>query len=173
MDKASKIRVAVGALSLSAAALIGLATHEGYTGKAVIPTKGDVPTVGFGSTRHEDGSRVQMGDTTTPVGALKKLQTHVSKEEAIFKASLPGVQLTQAEYDLYMDWVYQYGTGAWQKPKSPRTWLLQGEHVAACDALLHWRFVGSYDCSTPGNRRCMGVWTRQLERHRKCLEAQP
>ena len=51
MDKASKIRVAVGALSLSAAALIGLATHEGYTGKAVIPTKGDVPTVGFGAMR--------------------------------------------------------------------------------------------------------------------------
>ena len=159
MDKASKIRVAVGALSLSAAALIGLATHEGYTGKAVIPTKGDVPTVG-------------LGDTTTTVGALKKLQTHVSKEEAIFKASLPGVELTQAEYDLYMDWVYQYGTGAWQK-SSMRRHLLQGQHRQACDALLQYRFAAGYDCSTPGNKRCMGVWTRQLERHRKCLEAQP
>ena len=37
------------------------ATPEDYTDRAVIPTKGDVPTVGFGSTRHEDGSRVQMG----------------------------------------------------------------------------------------------------------------
>lgn len=172
MDKASKVRVAVGALSLSAAALIGLATHEGYTGKAVIPTKGDVPTVGFGSTRHEDGSRVQMGDTTTPVGALKKLQTHVSKEEAVFRASLTGVELTQAEYDLYMDWVYQYGTGAWQK-SSMRRHLLQGQHRQACDALLQYRFAAGYDCSTPGNKRCMGVWTRQLERHRKCLGAQP
>ena len=106
MDKTNKVKVAIGALSLSAAALIGLATHEGYTGKAVIPTKGDVPTVGFGSTRHEDGSKVKMGDATTPVAALQKLHAHVSKEEAIFRASLPGVQLTQAEYDLYMDWVY-------------------------------------------------------------------
>lgn len=172
MDKASKIRVAVGALSLSAAALIGLATHEGYTGKAVIPTKGDVPTVGFGSTRHEDGSRVQMGDTTTPVGALKKLQTHVSKEEAIFKASLPGVELTQAEYDLYMDFIYQYGSGTWNS-SSMRKHLLAGQHRQACDALLRYRFAGGFDCSTPGNKRCMGVWTRQQERHKQCLEAQP
>lgn len=172
MDKTSKVRAAVGALSLSAAALIGLATHEGYTGKAVIPTKGDVPTVGFGSTRHEDGRRVQMGDTTTPVGALQKLQAHVSKEEAIFRASLPGVMLTQGEYDLYMDWVYQYGTGAWSK-SSMRRLLLQGNHRKACDALLRYRYVAGYDCSTPGNRRCMGVWTRQQERHRKCLEEQP
>lgn len=172
MDKQSKIRVAVGALSLSAAALIGLAKHEGFTPKAVIPTKGDVPTVGFGSTRHEDGSRVKMGDAVTPVQALQKLQAHVSKEEAIFKASLPDVKLTQAEYDLYMDWVYQYGTGAWQK-SSMRKLLLQGQNRKACDALLRYRFVVGYDCSTPGNKRCAGVWTRQQGRHRKCLEAQP
>ena len=172
MDKANKIRVAVGALSLSAAALIGLATHEGYTGRAVIPTKGDVPTVGFGSTRHEDGSRVKMGDTVTPVQALQKLQAHVNKEEALFRASLPGVSLTQAEYDLYMDFIYQYGSGTWNS-SSMRKHLLAGQHRQACDALLRYRFAGGFDCSTPGNKRCMGVWTRQLERHRKCLEAQP
>lgn len=172
MEKSHKARVAVAVLSLSAAALIGLVKHEGYTEKAVIPTKGDVPTVGFGSTRHEDGSRVKTGDTTTPVAALQKLYAHVSKEEAIFRASLPGVELTQGEYDLYMDWVYQYGTGAWQK-SSMRRQLLQGQHRRACDALLQYRFVAGYDCSTPGNRRCMGVWTRQQERHRKCLKEQP
>ena len=172
MDKSNKILVTVGALSLSASALIGLAKHEGFTPQAVIPTKGDVPTVGFGSTRHEDGSRVKMGDAVTPVQALQKLQAHVSKEEAIFKASLPGVKLTQAEYDLYMDWVYQYGTGAWQK-SSMRKLLLLGQNRKACDALLRYRFVAGYDCSTPGNKRCAGVWTRQQERHHKCLEAQP
>ena len=170
MDKASKIRVAVGALSLSAAALIGLATHEGYTGKAVIPTKGDVPTVGFGSTRHEDGSRVRMGDRTDPVNALKKAQAHISKEEARFRASLPGASLTQAEYDLYMDFVYQYGSGAWST-SSMRRHLLAGQHRQACDALLRYRFAGGYDCSTPGNKRCMGVWTRQQARHKACIAA--
>ena len=171
--KTENIRITVAALSLSAAALVGLVVHEGYTDRAIIPTQGDVPTLGFGSTQHEDGTRVRMGERTDPVNALKKAHAHITREEQRFRSSLPGAHLTQAEYDLYIDWVYQYGMGAWHKPKSPRTWLLQGEHVAACDALLHWRFVGSYDCSTPGNRRCMGVWTRQQARHKACLEAQP
>ena len=171
--RSTQTRVLVTALSLSAAALVGLAVHEGYTERAVIPTQGDVPTLGFGSTLHEDGRRVQMGERTDPVNALKKAHAHITREEARFRASLPGVHLTQGEYDVYMDFVYQYGIGAWHKPKSPRTWLLRGDHLGACDALLHWRFMGKFDCSTPGNRRCMGVWTRQQARHRACLEAQP
>lgn len=172
MAGVKRIRVAVAALSLSAAGFLGIVMHEGYTERAVIPTKGDVPTVGFGSTVHEDGSRVRMGDRTTPVNALKKAQAHIGKEEARFRASLPGVFLTQAEYDIYLDWLYQYGSGAWAK-SSMRRELLAGNHRAACDALLKYRFAGGFDCSTPGNRRCAGVWTRQLERHAKCLEAQP
>lgn len=164
-------RILVAALSLSAAGLVGLAVSESYTGAAVIPTKGDRPTVGFGSTFHEDGTPVKMGDTTTPVRALIKAHAHISREEAVFRDSLPGVALHQGEYDLYMDWVYQYGTGAWQK-SSMRRELLAGNYVAACDALLRYRFSGGYDCSTPGNKRCAGVWTRQQERHAQCMGLQ-
>ena len=170
--KPENVRITVTALSLSAAAFIGLVVHEGYTDRAVIPTQGDVPTLGFGSTAHEDGRRVQMGERTDPVNALKKAHAHITREEQRFRASLPGAHLTQAEYDLYMDWVYQYGSGAWSK-SSMRRELMAGNHRAACDALLRYRFVAGYDCSTPGNRRCMGVWTRQQARHKTCLEAQP
>ena len=164
-------RQAVAVLSLSAAGLIGLVAHEGYTDKAVVPTQGDRPTLGFGSTFHEDGTPVKMGDTTTPQRALVKAHAHITKDEAAFRDSLPGVALHQGEYDLYMDWVYQYGTAAWTK-SSMRRELLAGNYKAACDALLLYRFSGGYDCSTPGNKRCAGVWTRQLERHGKCMELQ-
>lgn len=43
-------RRTVAALTLSAAALVGIVLHEGYTDRAVIPVKGDVPTIGFGTT---------------------------------------------------------------------------------------------------------------------------
>lgn len=168
----NNVRVIVGALSLSAAALVGLVASEGYTERAVIPTKGDVPTVGFGSTIHEDGRRVQLGDKTTPVNALQKANAHITKEEQRFRASLPGVSLTQGEYDVYMDFIYQYGPGAWSS-SSMRRHLLAGQHQQACDALLRYRFAGGYDCSTPGNKRCMGVWTRQQARHKACIGAQP
>ena len=61
-------RRTAAALTLSAAALVGIVLHEGYTDRAVIPVKGDVPTIGFGTT-----SGVKIGDTTTPTKALNPI----------------------------------------------------------------------------------------------------
>lgn len=165
------MRIAVAALTLSASAFIGLVSSEGYEEKAMIPTKGDRPTLGYGSTFHEDGSPVKMGEKTSPVRALIKAQAHISKEEKIFRESLPGVALTQGEYDLYMDWTYQYGTGAWLK-SSVRKNLLAGKYPEACASLLQYRFSAGYDCSTPGNKICAGVWARQQARYKTCMGEQ-
>lgn len=170
MRGATQPRVLVAALSLSAAAFVGLAVKEGYTDKAIVPTQGDRPTLGFGSTFHEDGAPVKLGEATTPVRALVKAQAHLNAEETAFRASLPDVALSQAEYDVYMDFVYQYGNTTWAK-SSMRTHLLEGEYEQACKALLRYRYSAGYDCSTPGNKRCAGVWTRQQQRHAQCMAA--
>lgn len=164
-------RVQVAGLSLSMAAFVGIVVSEGYTDRAIIPTKNDVPTVGHGSTSYEDGTRVKLGDRITPTRAIVLASNHISSEERVFRDSLPGVKLHQGEYDLYMDWVYQYGTGAWRKSSMRRN-LLAGEYRQACDALLLYKFSGGFDCSIPGNKVCAGVWTRQLERHKTCMELQ-
>lgn len=166
-----KTRIAVAALALSAAAFVGLVQHEGYSDSAIIPTHGDRPTVGFGSTFHEDGSPVKMGDRVTPPRAIIKAHAHITKDEQAFRDSLPGVALHQAEYDLYVDWVYQYGIARWRS-SSMRRHLIAGEYRRACDALLKYRYSAGYDCSMPGNKICAGVWTRQQERHAKCIAAQ-
>nr|WP_306396998.1 glycoside hydrolase family protein [Pseudomonas protegens] len=137
----------------------------------MIPTKGDVPTLGYGSTRWEDGTAVKMTDTITPQRAEILARNLNSQAEKEFAASLPGVRLHQEEFDVYLDFVGQYGIGTWRKG-SPRRYLLEGNYVGACEALLLYRFAAGYDCSTPGNRRCPGVWTRQLERNAKCLSVQ-
>ena len=167
----SRARMAVAGLALSAAAFIGIAIEENYTDSAIIPTKGDRPTLGLGSTFHEDGTPVKIGEKTTPVRALIKAGAHISKEEARFRASLPGVELHQAEYDIYMNWVYQYGTGRWTT-SSMRKYLLVGDYRAACGALLLYKKSAGYDCSIPGNKICHGVWERQLKRHAACMGAQ-
>ena len=171
----AKARLLVTALALSAAGLIAIVTQESYTETAVIPTKGDRPTYGYGSTQKDDGSPVRMGDRTDPVRALHTVQSHLSREEQKFRESLPGVRLTQGEYDLYVDFMYQYGIGNW-RASSMRRNLLGGKYTEACDALLAWRKAGGYDCSTmvngKPNKRCWGVWTRQQERHAKCLAEQ-
>ena len=170
----SKPRMAVAGLMISFAAFIGLATHESFTTNAVIPTKNDRPTLGYGSTFWEDGRPVKMGETVTPVRALQVAHAHLTMEEHAFRKSLPGVTLSQTEYDIYMDWIYQYGNGAWAG-SSMKSELLKGNYVTACSSMLKYKYSGGYDCSTlvngKPNQRCWGVWTRQQARVKKCMEA--
>lgn len=166
----SKTKVIVAALTLSAAGFISIVSSESYVGTAMIPTKNDRPTLGFGSTFHEDGTAVKLGEKTTPVKALVMAQVHVSKEEVIFRKSLEGASLSQEEFDLYMDWIYQFGTGNWASSSMKKD-ILAGKHVQACNDLLAWKRSGGFDCSIPGNKVCAGVWTRQLARNKACLEA--
>ena len=104
----SKKRTAIAGLVLSASALVGLVAHEGYTDKAIVPTKGDRPTVGFGSTFRGDGSPVRMGDTITPQKALARSLAHIQKDELGIKRCVTA-PLYQQEYDMMVDFAYQYG----------------------------------------------------------------
>ena len=168
-------RTAIAALSLSAVAMVGLVVHEGYTDRAVIPVKGDVPTVGFGSTVKEDGSRVQMGDTTTPTAALSRSLAHIQKDEAGLKRCVTG-PLLQAEYDLLVDHAYQYGVRATCSSSMVRH-VNAGRYAEACEAYTAYRIVAGYDCSTlidgQPNKRCWGVYARSKARRDKCMAAQP
>jgi lysozyme len=168
----SRQRVLVAALSLSLVGFASWQASEGWTDTPVIPTKGDRPTIGHGSTFYEDGTPVKLTDPPITRERGEVLARNLlSKDEKALAASLPGAKLYPEEHAEYLDFIGQYGSGTWRK-SSMRRHVMAGEYVQACNALLRYRFAAGYDCSTPGNRRCSGVWTRQLERHRKCLEAQ-
>ncbi|MGF6214483.1 hypothetical protein [Comamonas sp. 4034] len=115
-------------------------------GSAAIPTQGDVPTIGYGSTVYEDGTRMTLADP--PISkerALQIVRDHKSKDEAMFRAS------------------------------SMRRHLLNGGYLQACNALPAWRKQADRDCSLPQNwvpKGCKDVWTRLLERQAKCLGEQ-
>lgn len=179
-------RTAIAALALSATALVGIVVKEGYTDKAVIPTVGDRPTVGFGSTFKEDGSPVRMGDTTTPQKALARTLAHIQGDESGIKQCVTA-PLHQTEYDLMVGFSYQYGVSA--LCSSPVVKLANaGDYQGSCGGYLSYRFITDaaahpgweqfrpgrwrFDCSTPGNKLCAGVWTRQLARYQACMEVQ-
>lgn len=161
-------RRTIAALSVSAAAFVALVAHEGWIDRAVIPVKGDVPTVGPGLTKRADGSPVQMGDTIKPVEGIQRSLAHIQKSETALKRCVTG-PVSQAEYDLLVDFAYQYGEAATCKSGMVRA-INAGDYAGSCEAYLRYRFVAGYDCSTPGNRRCIGVWNRTKERHAKCME---
>lgn len=186
MASSNRARIAVAALTLSVAGFGAWKAHEGDGPVTVradgvevlhpyIPTAGDVPTIGHGSTRYEDGKPVTLADPPITRRRADELARNLNRaEERRFAASLPGVALSQAEFDLYMDFVGQYGMPAWMS-SSMRRALLAGRPRAACDALLSWRFQAGRDCRQPQNwgpRGCKGVWLRQQARHSACIAAQ-
>ena len=163
-------RKTIAGMSLSAAALVALMVQEGYTDRAVIPVRGDVPTQGFGSTTHLDGTPVKLGDTTTPIKAVQRTFAYTQAQDAKIKRCVTA-PLHQGEYDLMADFGYQYGINALCK-SSIVAKANAGDYQGSCEAYLRYRFAAGYDCSTPGNKRCYGVWARQQKRHAACMALQ-
>ena len=166
-------RTAVAALGLSAAALVGLVLHEGYSDRAIIPVKGDVPTLGFGSTTRADGSPVRLGDTTTPPQALARTLRDVQQFEGALKTCVT-VPLAQHEYDAYVSFAYNVGPRAFCQSTLVKKLNTQ-DYPGACQELLRWRFFQGKDCALPTNARlCGGLATRREAEYRQCMgEAAP
>lgn len=169
----NKGRQLIAGMGLSVAAFGMWTTSEGFTDHAVIPTKGDVPTIGHGSTRYEDGTPVKMGDTITRKRAEELARNIFKRDEIDFRASLPAdTKLFQYEYDAYVNFIGQYGIGNWRQ-SSMRTEVIARNYAAACKALLKYRYAAGYDCSTlvngKPNKRCWGVWERQQQRYQTCV----
>lgn len=147
-------RGVIAALSLSAAGLVGIALHEGYTDKAVIPIPGDVPTLGFGSTEG-----VKLGDKTTPAVALERALRDVSKDEAIVKRCVK-VPLSQNEYDAAIQLAYNIGPTAFCRSTVVKRWNA-GDYAGGCDAFLMW--------VKAGGKVLHGLVNRRQEERRLCL----
>lgn len=129
-------RTQLAGLSLSAAALVGIALHEDYTSQAIIPVPGDKPTIGFGST---DG--VKLGDKITPPKALQRALQDVQQYEGAIKRCVK-VPLHQREYDAYTSLTYNIGAGAFCGSTLVRKLNAQ-DYEGACKEILRWdRFQG-------------------------------
>lgn len=147
-------RTTVAALSLSAAAFVGLLVHEGYRETAYIPVVGDVPTIGFGTTEG-----VKPGERTTPVQAVQRALRDSSKFEGAIKRCVK-VPLHQYEYDAYVSLAYNIGDGAFCGSTLVRL-LNQQQYEAACSQILRWdQFKG---------RPLPGLTKRRQEEYRKCI----
>jgi lysozyme len=149
-----KARIVIGALTLSASALVGIAVHEGYRGEAYIPVKGDVPTIGFGTT-----AGVKSGDTIEPVQALVRKLQDVQKFEGALKQCVR-VPLHQHEYDAFLSLAYNIGPGAFCGSTLVRR-LNAGDYAGACAEILRWdRFRGE---------PLRGLTLRRQAENRQCL----
>ena len=129
-------RTQLASLTLSAAALVGIALHEDYTAKAVIPVPGDKPTIGFGTTEG-----VKLGDSITPPKALQRALQDIQQYEGAIKRCVT-VPLHQREYDAYTSLTYNIGQTAFCSSTLVRKLNLE-DYEGACKEILRWdRFQG-------------------------------
>ncbi len=155
-----KPRIAIAALSLSAAGLVSIALHEGYTDRAVQPLPGDKPTIGFGTTEG-----VKMGDRITPPQALARALSDVQKFEGALKRCVR-VPMHQHEYDAFLSFSYNVGSSAFCNSTMARK-LNAGDYSGACAEFSRWTFFQGKDCRDPAHR-CGGLVQRRAEERAKC-----
>lgn len=129
-------RMQLAGLALSASALVGIALHEDYSSRAIIPVPGDKPTIGFGTT---DG--VKLGDSITPPKALQRALQDIQQYEGAIKRCVT-VPLHQREYDAYTSLTYNIGQTAFCNSTLVRK-LNGQDYEGACKEILRWdRFQG-------------------------------
>lgn len=149
----TKVRLAVGALGLSAAMFGSLVVYEGYSDVAYIPVPGDVPTLGFGTTEG-----VRPGDTITPPKAVQRALQDISKYEGAIKRCVH-VPLHQHEYDAYVSFAYNVGGNAFCNSTLVKR-LNAEDYAGACAELSRWVYSGG--------RKLQGLVNRRAQERAKC-----
>ena len=151
-------RVALASLALSGAALVGIATHEGFVGHTYIDAVG-IPTIGFGTTKD-----VKPNQTITPERALIKLLQDANVMEKQLKQCIGDVPMHQHEWDAIVSWTYNVGTGAACKSTLVKK-LKAGDYTGACNELTRWTYAGGKQLPGLVKRReherqmCLGTLT--------------
>lgn len=149
------MRLKPAAMTLSASALVAIACYEGYSSIAYTPVKGDVPTIGWGTT-----SGVKAGDTITPTQALVRL----NRDAQLAKAGLEkcvSAPLTQSELDVYVSFSYNIGTASFCKSTLVKK-LNAGDYDGACAELKRWVYFQG--------KRLPGLVSRREDEYQRCMK---
>ena len=139
-------RKLIAALTLSASGFVGILGYEGYSSEAIIPVKGDVPTLGFGTT-----TGVKMGDRIDPVTAVVTALDDVKKAERSIEECIK-VPLHQSEYDALASFTYNVGGRAFCSSTLVKK-INAGDYDGACEELKRWVYVKGVKVKGLENRR--------------------
>ena len=151
-------RIVVAALGLSAVGFVGVLGWEDYRERAYDDGVG-VQTYGFGTTRKPDGTPVRPGDTIAPVEAVKHAHRELTQFEGAIKRCVK-VPLHQHEYDAFVSFAYNVGSGAFCSSTLVRK-LNAGDYEGACNELPRWVYAGG--------RKLQGLVNRREAERKLCL----
>lgn len=146
-------------IGATAAVIASIAAFEGYRERSYDDGVG-VQTVGFGTTQI-DSRPVKHGDRLDPVRAVIALQSDADEHARRLAACIGDVPLAKHEWDAYVSWAYNVGTGAACRSTLVRK-LKQTppDYEGACRELLKW--------TRAGGRELPGLKKRRQAEYRLC-----
>ena len=149
----NKIRIGIGALAVSATALVSIALNEGYRGEAYKDAVG-VPTVGYGETKG-----VTMKSRTTPDRALVQLLSSANSHADDIRQCIK-VPLYQHEFDAYVSFAYNIGAKNFCGSTLVKK-LNAGDYTGACEQIRRW--------DRAGGKVLAGLTKRREQEYRMCM----
>lgn len=147
------VRTSVTTLLVTGTLIGSIALTEDYRETAMIPVKGDKPTVGYGTTQG-----VKMGDRMTPARALIRLLDEVENVYARGVRACVTVPLYQHEYEAYVHLTYNIGVTAFcrhaqpGKPPNLIDLINAGRYEEACARIEAFNHGPSPGVDAKGNK---------------------
>lgn len=127
-------------MTISQNGLQFIASFEGFRAKPYKDISG-IWTIGYGSTYDPSGKRVtQFTPSVTKDQGLQFLLTHLKGVESFIKKSV-SVPLTQGQYDAICSFVYNCGSGNFQKSTLLKK-LNVKDYGGACAEFIKWNKAG-------------------------------
>jgi len=106
---------------------------EEYKAKAYL-CPANVPTIGFGSTMHKDGTKVKLSDTINEQQAEELLMWELKNKSN----ALHGLNLTQNQFDSLLSFIYNLGIGAFANSTLRKKILANPNDPAIKTEFMRW-----------------------------------
>ena len=109
---------------------------EGFSSTSYLDVV-NIPTIGWGNTFYEDGTKVKLGDQISKTDALKLLEVIANRDFAdkIFPAIK--VKVTQSQFDAMVSLAYNIGAGAFLKSTLLKK-VNSNDFTGAGEEFLRW-----------------------------------
>lgn len=103
-------KMSMNNLTTDSAGITLITSFEGFSSTPYTDQNG-IPTIGYGSTYYQDGTKVTMDDSSISQDqAVQILQSYVTKFENIINQHVI-VELNQNQFDALVDFTYNIGPG--------------------------------------------------------------
>ena len=117
----------------------------------------NIPTIGWGNTFYEDGTKVKLGDQISKTYALKLLEVVANRDFADKIFPSIKVKVTQSQFDAMVSLAYNIGVGAFLKSTLLKK-VNAGDFTGAGEEFLRW--------NKAGGKEVLGL-TRRREREKQ------